>query len=74
MEIGKVKSIIYFQPKKRRVNMEIRGSIAKTFVVDGHTNSKNWAKVVVGDTVGNLEWFDEEMKIIDADSKVSVLK
>jgi len=72
--IGKVKSIIQFAPKKSRVNIDVNGVVGKTFIVDGNVNSKYWKGVKVGDCLSGLDWFDEEGKIIDADSKIVVLK
>ncbi|RJQ34525.1 hypothetical protein C4556_02190 [Candidatus Parcubacteria bacterium] len=72
--LGKVKSIVIFAPKKRRINIEVNGVIAKTFIVDGYGNSKRWEKVSVGDLLDGLDWAEEESRIIDADSKITVLK
>jgi len=74
MLIGKIKSIVQFHPKKRLVNIDINGSVAKTYVVSGNINSKYWSRIKVGDMVRNLEWFDENSKIIDADSKPYIVE
>lgn len=49
--LGKVKSIIHFAPNKRRINIEVEGVVAKTFVVDTFKNSKNWKDIGVGDII-----------------------
>ena len=72
--LGQVKTIVQFHPKKKLINISVNGVTGKTYIVDGHRNYKNWERIKVGDRLGNLEWFDEEMKIIDADSNVSILK
>jgi hypothetical protein len=72
--LGKIKAIIQFAPSKRCITIEVNGLTAKTYIVDNYANSKRWEKVKVGDSLSGLEWCDEEGKLIDADSKISVLK
>lgn len=72
--LGKVKAIIQFKQKTRRINIEVNGLMAKTFIDESNANSKRWEKVKYGDYLTGLEWFDEEGKTIDADSQISVLK
>jgi hypothetical protein len=71
--IGKIKTIIEFAPKKRLIKIEVNGVTAKTFVVDGNSNSKKWKELKVDDCLKGLEWFDEHSKIIDADSPIQLL-
>jgi hypothetical protein len=71
--LGKVKTIVQFTAEKRVINFEVNGMNGKTYVVDGNRNSKRREKIKVGDSVSGLDWFDEEAKIIDADSKIAVL-
>lgn len=72
--LGKIKSIVQFAPRKRLVNIEVEGVTAKTYIVEGYSNSKRWREVNVGDLLDGLIWDDEEAKIIDADSSITVLK
>lgn len=72
--LGKVKTIVQFAPKKRLIRIEVNGDIAKTYIVENYGNSKQWEKVQVNDCLEGLVWADEEGKIIDADSKISVLR
>lgn len=71
--IGKITSIIHFAPKKRRINIEVEGKTAKTFIVDTFNNSKNWEEAEVGDILDGLVWDNKEAKIINADSSITVL-
>lgn len=71
--LGTIKTIIGFAKNKQLIKIEVSGSIAKTYVVEGNINSKKWRDVKVGDCLNGLEWFDEESKIIDADSPISLL-
>lgn len=72
--IGTIEGIIYYAPKKRRINIEINGRHCRTHIVKSNKNSKQWSRVEVGDKLDNLEWFDKESGIIDADSKIKILK
>ena len=72
--LGKVKTIVQFTPVKRFISFDMGGLTGKTYVVDGNRNSVKWKNVKVGDSLTGLDWFDEEAKIIDADSQISVLK
>ena len=72
--IGKITSIVHFAPKKRRINIEVEGKAAKTFIVDTFNNSKNWKEVEVGDILDGLAWDNKETKIINADSSILVLR
>ena len=71
--LGKVKTIVQFAVEKRLINFDVDGVSGKTYVVNGNRNSRRWEKIKVGDSVSGLDWFDEEAKIIDADSKITVL-
>ena len=72
--LGKVKTIICFNPKKRLINIDVDGLATRTYAVEGNRNYKRWENIKVGDYLTGLEWFDQEARIIDADSQISVLK
>lgn len=46
------------------------GVVAKVYTVKGFKNEANWSSFKIGDSVAGLVWFDENQKIIDADSPV----
>jgi hypothetical protein len=71
--IGTVKTIIGFAKNKQLIKIDVVGSVAKTYVVEGNSNSKKWRDIKVGDCLNGLLWFDEESKIIDADSPINIL-
>jgi hypothetical protein len=72
--IGIVRTIVQFAPNKRRLNIEVEGSLARTFIVEGFKNSGRWKEIKVGDVLDGLAWDNKDEKIIDADSLISVLK
>ena len=72
--LGIVKTIIQFAPNKRRFNIDVEGSLARTFIVESFNNSRRWKEIKVGDILDGLVWDDEDSKIIDADSSIAVLK
>lgn len=71
--LGKIKTIIAFAPKKTLLKIDVNGVTAKTFIVEGNNNSKKWKDIKVDDCLVGLEWFDEESKILDADSPIKIL-
>lgn len=70
---GKVKTIIQFKPKTRTIRIVVNGVECKTYIDETNGNSKRWTRVGVGDCLLGLRWFDEEKKIIDADSDIEII-
>lgn len=70
---GTIGAIIQFKAKTKRINIQVEGVSAKTYVDDNNANSVRWEAISVGDKVSGLVWFDKAAKIIDADSLVQVV-
>ena len=70
---GKVKTIVQFKRTTRVLKIVVSGVEGKTCVDDANGNSRRWSKVKVGDCLLGLKWFDEDRKIVDADSDIEII-